>query len=63
MIIEKTIKGEDGINRKWLYDTEKQEYWFSGLAKDFSRTTIIHSTTKSAQEIIDEVTKELDYTL
>lgn len=62
MIIEKTFKGNDGVNRKWLLDTDENCLIYFGLAKDMQtnerRFTINTINDKTAQELIDEVSRE-----
>lgn len=61
MHIKKEFKGEDGVNRTWIFDTDNNTVLYQGKAKDFQYKDyyIVNKTDKTAQEIIDEVIKDM----
>jgi hypothetical protein len=57
MKIIRNFKNQDGINRKWIYDSEKNFIYYEGLAKYLQNNFIINTNNQTAQELIDELNR------
>jgi hypothetical protein len=57
MKIIRSFKNKDGINRKWIYDSEQNFIYYEGLATDFKDHYIVNTNNQTAQELIDELNR------